>query len=145
MTVPWAITSSPALEADAPSKWYRYEEKHWAAPTDEYGDPIRGGGSTTLELIEFNVVRFTPKGAWISHPWLFEPSYREDGSYKAPGKRFQLRICRKRFACPTKKEALESLIARKTRQISIWQAQINQKEKAIQAANRLLGKPEFES
>ena len=60
----------------------------------------------------FPVIRRTPKGVWLQLP-----GYYGD-------KRFVLRDARKRFACPTKEEALESLHARTKRRVLILGAQL---------------------
>lgn len=68
----------------------------------------------------FPVLRHTPKGVWLD---------------TFIGKRFVLRDARKRFACPTPEEALESLKARNRRRCTILRAQLRDAEAAHEALN----------
>ncbi len=83
----------------APDKLYRYEAVRYSivlhAETETYGI-----SSPKLVLSEYNVVAETPKGYWLS--FLF-------GSKD----KWTSKTARKRFAYPTKEEALSSYIARK--------------------------------
>lgn len=88
------------------------EDVLWRCEARSYAvciDPeLERYGSTPLrlEMYWFPVRKRTPKGAWIPGPWC--------------GKRFvRLGETRKKYACNTEAEALESYIARKSRQISI--------------------------
>ena len=90
---------------EAPEIWYRYEDKTYSV-ADEYGDHHHS--SYELREYTFTVVRHTPKGVWLKG-WGFEETF----------------VChnwRKKFACPTREEALKSLIARKNREASIHEA-----------------------
>jgi hypothetical protein len=98
------------------------EDYNTAAPLDEYDNPIPGGGSTHVRLIKFQVVRHTPKGVWLS--WFGCRS------------RFVLKGAHKRFACPTLAEAKESFLARKKRQIGIYEARIKTAKQAIELAEK---------
>lgn len=89
--------------------WYRYEARHYAPPIDEF-DNVCGEGSRELVLVEFPVLRETRCGVRLT-----------DG-------KFILKQARKRFACPTKEEALESFKRRKIVQISILKAQLRSAE-----------------
>ena len=73
----------------------------------------------SLLRMEFPVVRRTPAGVWI------------DIYGRA---RFILTAARKRYACPTKEEALISYRARKRRQVKILRAQLKQAEQALNLA-----------
>lgn len=96
--------------------WYRIEATQYAPPLDEYGDVMRGGeGRIELRVDVFKVLRHTPKGVQIRY-------YHDYTGWRT---RFVSRETRKQFACPTLKEALESYVARKKKQISIYQARIN--------------------
>lgn len=70
---------------------------------------------------EYEVIKQTPKGVWIET--------------LVGNKRFVKTEARKRFACPTKEEALESFKARKTRQARILKAQLRNVEMALDIAN----------
>lgn len=89
--------------------WYRYEARHYAPPIDEF-DNVCGEGSRELVLVEFPVLRETRCGVRLT-----------DG-------KFILKQARKRFACPTKEEAMESFKRRKIVQISILKAQLRSAE-----------------
>lgn len=93
-------------------EWYRFVDIQWAPPVDEW-DNILGVGNLTVELHRWTVEKHTPKGVRL-----------ECG-------RFVLRDARKRWACPTIEEALESFKARKKLQIKIHQATIKRAEKAL--------------
>ena len=67
---------------------------------------------------EFLVIKETPTGVWI---------YIDGGM----NKRFVKNNARKRFACSTEKEALESFYARKKRQIKILKRQLQEAETAL--------------
>jgi len=71
----------------------------------------------TLELNTFEVLRHTPKGTWL------------DMGYE--NKKWVLRDARKRFAHPTKEEALVGFLARKRRQLKILKTQVTNVEAAI--------------
>lgn len=71
------------------------------ADREEYGSTL-----PRLEAMWLEVTKTTPKGVWL-------------------GDRFVLRDVRKRFACPTLHEALESFVARKDRQIRILSNQLS--------------------
>ena len=89
--------------------WYRYEARHYAPPLDEF-DNICGEGRRELVLMELPVLRETRCGVRL-----------KDG-------RFVLKQSRKRYACPTKEEALASFKRRKEVQISILKAQLRSAE-----------------
>jgi hypothetical protein len=79
------------------------------------------GGRAYLYAESIPVLRETKKGVWIG--------------YDEEGKRFVLNDARKRYACPTVEEALESLKARKHRQIRILQGQLeNAKKNALECS-----------
>jgi hypothetical protein len=52
---------------------------------------------------------------------------------------FVLLTARKRYACPTEKEALESLVARRERQESIYLARASRARETIERAKSMLG------
>jgi hypothetical protein len=73
---------------------------------------------------EFRVDRETPKGYWIEDETRWVSSY-----------------AKRRFAYPTRKEAWESFIARKNRQVKILQSQLN-RAKALLDATEIHDVPE---
>lgn len=107
---------------------YRYDEILYSFGLDQFDDPIPGY-RMELGLTEYEIVKRTPKGAWIRYP-LF--SLYEDE------KKFVLLTARKKFACETKEEALKSFAARKNRQIAILEAKLKVAKEALQRANHML-------
>ena len=90
--------------------WYRLEEQRYAAPLDEYDQPM-GRGELVVHVRKLKVLRHTPKGAWLVGL-----------QYGEGNPRFVLRDCKRRFACPTIEEATESFRQRKLRQAQILRA-----------------------
>lgn len=120
-----AIEAEPELGPQVGDTWYRYDDIRYAAPLDEYENPV-GPGRVEVELRSYQVQRVTPKGVWLSR-YFGDP-------------RFVRLSARKRFAYPTPEEALESFVARKTRQLSILQAQAEKVERALAAGRALQAK-----
>jgi hypothetical protein len=94
--------------------WYRYEDVKYAAPLDEFDEPM-GEGDLHLHLRAYRIDKHTPCGVWAAGRWIS-------------------RDARKRFACPTRMEALESYIARKTGQARILRAKLNKAESLLNLA-----------
>lgn len=105
-----------------PLCYYRYVEVNYAPPLDEYDQPC-GEGRTDIMLIEYEVSHHTHKGVWL----------HVDNRL-----RFVRNEARKRFALPTIEEALISFIARKERQIEIYQSRIKSWKKAKRIAEAKL-------
>lgn len=101
--------------------WYRYEDQRYAPPLDEWERPC-GAGRLAVELREYRVSRVTPKGVWLG------------GFYT---RRFVLLEANKRFACPTKAEAMTSFLARKEKQAGILSSRLRNVELAIQMGKEL--------
>lgn len=92
------------MSLDKLEKWYRYSD----------------GLSTSapyITLLEFYVNKKTEKGVWIDY---------------CGRPKFVLRDAKKRFACPTKEEALESFKARKKRQLKIHKGWVERIERILQ-------------
>lgn len=89
-------------------KYFRIENHQVSSGVDEFDNPV-GPGRTELYLHSYEVLKETPKGVWIQ-------------AYGT--KKFILQNARKKFACPTIEEAIESFIARKKRQIRILSGQL---------------------
>jgi hypothetical protein len=106
-------------------RWYRYEIVRYSNGVDEFDDPLPGH-SVAVEVRDFMVLRHTPKGVWIE-TW-------------AGDKRFVLKDARKRYACPTKEEALDSFIARQRRRVSILEAQAQDSRIGMQIAKELVAR-----
>ncbi|WKV16928.1 hypothetical protein [Microcystis phage MJing1] len=99
---------------------FRVQERRYAGPVDEFGDPVPGvRGEMEISLHTLPVAKVTPKG------WRLECG------------RFVLRDARKRFACPTVDEAFVSFVARKDRQARIHMARAADALEAKNGALRL--------
>lgn len=103
---------------------YRYEESTILRGLDRWEDPLPGY-VLKLYLQKFEILKRTPKGAWIK---LYEFSFDEKD------KKFVLLTARKKFACKTKDEALESFKARKRRQIEILDRRLKKAKLALELA-----------
>lgn len=114
------------------TEWYRVEERHYAAPPDEWGDR-QGIGRVEVVVLSYEVEKETPKGVWLRR------QYGTTG-WTDTEKHFVLRDARKRLACPTVEEAYESFFARKTRQIRILNAQAAKAERALREGKASLAR-----
>ena len=92
--------------------WYRYEDRLCSAGVDEFEFPL-GPAILQVELRRYRVQKLTPCGARL-----------ENG-------RFVLRAATKRWATPSVKEAEESFIARKNRQIKILSHRLKHAREAL--------------
>ena len=101
-------------------KLYRYEEENYG----EYHIDVR------VLLYEFNVRKETPKGYWIRIPYSFKDKWTSN-------------YTRKRFAYPTKEEALVSFIARKRRHTAILRYQLEEADLAHNIAIEMLEKEDY--
>lgn len=110
------------MSTEEPIYWYRYEDVQYAASLNEYDEPV-GQGALRVKLRRYRVLKRTPKGVWLEY------GYGNHG-------RFVLTEARKRFACPTEEQAMESFIARKERQAKIYSAKLKRAELALKAAQR---------
>jgi hypothetical protein len=92
---------------------------------DAYGDHI----NPYIFLTRYHVLSHTPKGCWIEIAW--------------KKKKFILLGARKRYACPTIKEAQTSFFHRKYRQLRILKAQVEAVQATITHAEKMRdeGKP----
>jgi hypothetical protein len=96
----------------------RYDDIVYAAALDEW-DRSTGPGTVDVKLRRYPILKRTPKGAWI------------DTGLGMLQPRFVLLNARKRFACPTEPEAMESFIQRKRNQLRILKSQVARVEKAL--------------
>lgn len=103
--------------------WYRHEEIYTAPPVDEWERNI-GEGGVTIHLRKFKVIKHTPKGVWLI---LYNDQEVQ---------RFVLRDAHKRYACPTLEEAQVSFLARKRRQLTIYEARAKGIRKTIEKAEQ---------
>jgi hypothetical protein len=89
-------------------KFYRYQDIFY-----ESGPKI--------DLLEYKLIRKTPKGWWIIRDW-------GTFSWNDGLESWVSATARKRLAYPTKKEALHSYKMRKMRQIGIYKARLEDAE-----------------
>ena len=109
--------NSPVTAPQVGDTFYRFDDERRVS-VDEWGDARNG--YTVLVESTFTVIRTTPKGVWV-----------EDESYSFISKPAFIRLsATKRLAYATKGEALQSLIARKNRQASIYRARAAEAERA---------------
>lgn len=101
---------------------YRYEDSYDCGGFDMDGDWIPGPLSTRVHLAEYTIKKFTPCGAWIR--------------YGTKDKFVNFKT-KKKFACITPKEALESFLARKAKQIQILQNQLERATEALEKGKKL--------
>jgi len=97
-------------------KFYRYETIQYASlgMDGEYvSSPIP---NPTLQLIEYDMLKETPKGYWIG--------FGGFGYDKYNWKKWVSKTSVKRYAYPTKEEALQNFIKRTERRIKIMKYQL---------------------
>ena len=104
--------------------WYRYESRRYGI-ANEWDEVV--STYVQLQLSELTVKKVTPKGVWVSAGNICTP-------------RFVLTAANKRYALPTKEEALESLLARKARHIRILESQTKEARDVQRLANAELAK-----
>ena len=121
-------------------QFYRYEAREYSAGTDEFGDPIHKiVPDPKVSLMTFNLHKETPKGYWIGYGFYCPDNLRANA-------RWVSKTGRKRYAYPTKEQALENFIKRKEKQVKIlkhqtWSAEIALKEaQKIKDKHGLVGK-----
>ena len=120
--------------------FYRYDEYlvNWDYNTNR--------ANVRLYLTTYKLIRKTPCGYWIKEikkhaPFLLKPNEEliiSKTSPLKPNERWVSSTSKKRIAYPTKKEAIESYIARKERQLSILKYQIGRAQEGLIAAEELL-------
>ena len=97
-------------------KFYRYEAVQYAVIGDdgEYTDSHLP--NPKLELRTYDLLRETSKGYWIGYGSL--------GYSRYSWKKWVSKTCKKRFAYPSKEEALINFIKRTERRIGILDSQL---------------------
>lgn len=112
-----------------PIQFYRYE-------AIEYGDMLNDDKSkmlipsVKLVLQTYKLTKETPKGYWINYGFTY-------GEHLRIHSRWVSKTARKRFAYPTKQEALDNYIARTNRRISILKGQLRFSQLALTKAYNL--------
>lgn len=113
--------------------YYRAEDTHYGAGVDECGNFIIGAkGSMSIRMWEIPVLRRTPYGVVLAVA---------NGSRNY---RFVHEGRVKRFAHPTKAEALAALVARRERQASIYAARAERAQLVADVAKKMLAAGETE-
>lgn len=107
---------------------YRYEDVQYAAMLDEFENQV-GVSRPELRLFTYPIKSRTPKGVWLDMGF--------------GDRKFILLTARKRYACPTREEALASFVARKERQADILGSQLARVQTVLEIAKCLLD-PNYE-
>lgn len=116
MTKPQAEPAATAVQVG--DTWYRYEDRRYGS-FDEFGS--RTYVYVRVEERTYEVAKVTPKGVWLDFGWQ---------------RRFVRHDARKKFAAPTREEAMASFLARKERHARILRAQLEQVEDALAIARK---------
>jgi hypothetical protein len=85
-----------------------------------------------VELSTYDVVRETPCGYWIRSG--------NSGAFIHGPERWVSKATRKRFALPSQKEAMESFLRRKSKQISIISHQLDRAKRAHELGSEMMVK-----
>lgn len=111
-------------------KFYRYND------IDVYNHGIE------VRLETLYLVRETDKGYWISH----HPNYNEHATLHAvwDKPRWISKTSRKRYAYPTKSEALEGFYYRKRRAVELFHFSLEKARRALDVAKTMLKEMEKE-
>jgi hypothetical protein len=112
-------------------EFYRYEVRQ-DSDFNDFGDaPAPLFPHVRVQLKTFNLHRETPKGYWIGYGHTTEGSLRSTS-------RWVSRTAKKRYAFPTKEEALLSFFKRKKQQVRILGNQLRTAEIALRDAEGML-------
>lgn len=104
---------------------YRFEARRYTSSTvTEWGGEEWHTVGPLLTIRRFRIIKRTPQGAWIRELPIGE-------------RRFVLLTARKKFACSTREEALESFIARKRAHVRHAKARLHSAERELALAERL--------
>lgn len=103
-------------------EFYRYYMQVYAS-NDGWGP-----STVQIQLMKFYLVKETPKGYWISY---------EGGVAYLKNDKWVSKTSRKRFAYPTKEEALRAFIMRTERRQLILETQLSDCKRAIHLAKTM--------
>lgn len=101
---------------------FRFEDFRWAAPLNEWDEPV-GKGRADVHLVTYNIVKRTPKGFRLYDPI--------EGRTRL--------VChhwRKKFASETIEQAKEDFLARKAAQMRILLNKVKHVEEAVAVFNK---------
>lgn len=101
-------------------KFYRYEAVQYAEHDIDGELMPSSHPNPTLECREYVLIKETPKGYWVG----FCPYKPQYDNWKYIWKKWIPKKAKKRFAYPTKEEALNNYILRTERRINILNKQI---------------------
>ncbi len=111
--------------------FYRYDAVQYAV-VDQWGDFVSPEiPNPKIELTKFNLFKETKKGYWIGHG-----NFWDERSLKSQAK-WVSKTSKKRFAYPTKKEALDNFIKRNEKRIKILKRQLWACEIAVSNAKSM--------
>ena len=103
-------------------KHYRYEDRVYSTCSISVsGNETYGTTPVKLECYDFEVIKETLCGYWISF---------------ASTKKWVSKTSGKRYAYPTKQQALEGFLRRKSTQIKIYSAKLARAQTAVVLAER---------
>jgi hypothetical protein len=104
--------------------YYRYESRFYVSLSDDDYQSVNNLFGTSCEVAfeEYEVFKKTAKGVWVQD------------KYGCGYKKFILNKAKKRFAYPTKKQALESFIKRKQSQLKHLERGLRDTNYALQIA-----------
>lgn len=100
---------------ETPQIFYRYEKAEWS------------DGHVELRLIKLNLHKETEKGYWIGYGIIL------DGKIKSTS-RWIPKESKRRYAYPTKKEALTNFLKRTSRSIAIMSARLEESRRVYALA-----------
>jgi hypothetical protein len=119
-------------------KFYRYQAVQYAQLDSYTGEYVSSPfPNPQLELNEYVLLKETPKGYWIGYGSL------DVGNYS--WKKWVSKTTRKRFAYPTKKEALINYIKRTERRIGILENHLTACKIGLELAKIKAKKHEIQS
>lgn len=116
---------------NTPDKFYRYEIRTYVPISDDYRVSSLFS-DTKLVLMEFNLHKETPKGYWIGYGNLTE-GYRSSSTWVS-------KTSKKRYAYPTKEEALNNFVKRMMRRKQILERQLDSCIIGLNQANEIFEK-----
>lgn len=110
-------------------EFYRYVAQQFTSINDNELS-LRFNPNITLSLYTYNLHKETPKGYWIGygHP---------DNGYVKGDSFWVSKTAKKRYAYPSKEEALTNYIKRTERRVKILRGQISNAEDGLSKANKL--------
>jgi len=112
-------------------EFYRYIDRQYSDGYDDNHLSSLFSSNLKVELMTFNLHKETPKGYWIGYGHITEGGLRSTSRWVA-------KYGKKRYAYPTKKEALRSFRARKKQQVRILGNQLRTAKMALLDAESML-------